>query len=129
MPPKVIVPDVVTGPPDVVRPVVPPDTSTDVTVPKGFVPQDVFVPSVVKYLPLLPVWLGAKALKAALAVVWPVPPLPRPSVPVTPVVKGKPVALVSTPADGVPRSGVTSVGDVANTATPEPVSSVNAVRS
>ena len=33
VPAKVIVPDVVTGPPEVVRPVVPPDTLTDVTVP------------------------------------------------------------------------------------------------
>ena len=48
--------------------------ATLVTVPNGFVPQDVSVPSVVRYLPLLPVWLGAKALKAALAVVCPVPP-------------------------------------------------------
>ena len=32
MPDIVIVPDAVTGPPDVVRPVVPPDTSIDVTV-------------------------------------------------------------------------------------------------
>ena len=45
------------------------DWPTDVTVPKGFVPQDVSVPSVVRYLPLLPVWLGTKALNAALAVV------------------------------------------------------------
>jgi hypothetical protein len=33
VPASVIVPDVVIGPPDVVRPVVPPETSTDVTVP------------------------------------------------------------------------------------------------
>lgn len=33
VPAKVIVPDVVTGPPDVVKPVVPPDTLTEVTVP------------------------------------------------------------------------------------------------
>lgn len=52
-------------------------------------------------------------------------PVPKPD---TPVLIGKPVALVSTAADGVPKSGVTSVGDVANTATPEPVSSVRAVR-
>ena len=55
------------------------------------------------------------------------PPLAIGNTPVTPVVKGKPVALVSTAADGVPKAGVTSVGDVANTAEPEPVSSVNAV--
>ena len=34
VPPIVIVPDVVTGPPDVVKPVVPPDTATLVTVPE-----------------------------------------------------------------------------------------------
>jgi hypothetical protein len=33
VPASVIVPEVVTGPPDVVKPVVPPDTSIDVTVP------------------------------------------------------------------------------------------------
>ena len=46
--------------------------------------------------------------------------------PDTPVEMGKPVALVRTAADGVPRAGVTSVGDVANTNAPEPVSSVTA---
>lgn len=34
VPAKVIVPEVVIGPPEVVRPVVPPDTATDVTVPE-----------------------------------------------------------------------------------------------
>ena len=48
------------------------------------------------------------------------------SVPVTPVVKGKPVADVKTKAVGVPRAGVTNVGEVANTNEPEPVSSVTA---
>ena len=43
-------------------------------------------------------------------VVTPVPPLATGSVPVTPVVSGKPVVFVSTPADGVPRLGVTSTG-------------------
>ena len=38
------------------------------------VPHEVFVPLVVRYLPELLVWLGAKALNAALAVVCPVPP-------------------------------------------------------
>ena len=50
-------------------------------------------------------------------------PVPRPD---TPVEIGRPVALVSVPLVGVPRIGVTSVGDVANTATPVPVSSVSA---
>ena len=52
-------------------------------------------------------------------------PLPRP---LTPVLIGRPVPLVSVIADGVPRSGVTSVGLVANTSAPVPVSSVKAER-
>ena len=56
----------------------------------------------------------------------PVPPLAVGSVPVTPVVKGKPVADVKTKAVGVPSAGVTKVGEVANTNEPEPVSSVTA---
>jgi len=39
-----------------------------------------------------------------------------------------PDTLVITPDAGVPRAGVTSVGLVANTAAPEPVSSVRAER-
>ena len=54
-------------------------------------------------------------------VVNPVPPFVIASVPVTPVVRGRPVALVKTTADGVPKLGVTKVGDVANTILPEPV--------
>ena len=50
-------------------------------------------------------------------------PVPRP---LTPVLIGNPVALVSVAADGVPKLGVTSVGEVANTRLPEPVSSVTA---
>jgi hypothetical protein len=44
-----------------------------------------------------------------------VPPLAIGSVPVTPVVRGKPVAFVSVTDVGVPRTGVTSVGLVENT--------------
>jgi hypothetical protein len=40
-----------------------------------------------------------------------------------------PVMFVPTKADGVPRAGVISVGLVANTAEPVPVSSVSAVNS
>ena len=50
-------------------------------------------------------------------------PVPRP---LTPVLIGNPVALVSVAADGVPRLGVTSVGLVAKTSDPLPVSSVTA---
>ena len=56
----------------------------------------------------------------------PVPPLVAGSVPVTPVLRGKPVAAVKTKADGVPKLGVTKVGEVAKTAEPLPVSSVKA---
>ena len=50
-------------------------------------------------------------------------PVPRPD---TPVLMGRPVALVKVALEGVPRAGVTNVGEVANTASPLPVSSVNA---
>ena len=46
--------------------------------------------------------------------------------PDTPVLIGKPVALVNVALDGVPKAGVTSVGLVANTNDPVPVSSVTA---
>jgi hypothetical protein len=52
-------------------------------------------------------------------------PLPRPD---TPVEIGRPVAFVKVAAEGVPKSGVTKAGDVANTADPVPVSSVKAER-
>lgn len=46
---------------------------------------------------------------------------PRPE---TPVEIGRPVALVSTAAEGVPRFGVVKTGLLANTSAPVPVSSV-----
>ncbi len=46
--------------------------------------------------------------------------------PDTPVLIGKPVALVNVAADGVPKSGVVSAGDVPNTNNPDPVSLVTA---
>jgi len=57
----------------------------------------------------------------------PVPPFVTGSVPVMPVVKGKPVALVKTPEVGVPRAGVTKVGEVLRTLFPEPVDVVTPV--
>src|SRR5882724_4522710 len=48
-------------------------------------------------------------------------PVPNPE---TPVEIGKPVAFVSVPDVGVPRTGVTNVGLVANTSAPLPVSSL-----
>jgi hypothetical protein len=44
VPPRVIVPAEVTGPPVVVRPVVPPDTSTDVTTPVATIGAHVETP-------------------------------------------------------------------------------------
>ena len=49
------------------------------------------------------------------------PPFVAASVPVTPVVNGKPVALVNVTDVGVPKIGVTSVGLVERTLLPEPV--------
>ena len=43
--------------------------------------------------------------------------------PDTPVEIGRPVQLVRVPDEGVPKAGVTRVGDVANTKAPLPVSS------
>jgi hypothetical protein len=57
----------------------------------------------------------------------PVPPLAPGKIPVTPEVRGSPVALVNTAAEGVPKFGVTKVGLVAKTNAPVPVSSVTAV--
>jgi hypothetical protein len=50
-------------------------------------------------------------------------PVPRPD---TPVAIGSPVAFVKVALVGVPRIGVTKVGEVAKTAEPDPVSSVKA---
>jgi hypothetical protein len=58
----------------IVPPVKPVPAVILVTVPNGLVAQDVLDPSVVRYLPELLVWLGAKALNDALAVICPVPP-------------------------------------------------------
>lgn len=48
----------------------------------------------------------------AVSVATPVPPFATGRIPVTPVVSGKPVQLVSVPDDGVPRTGAVKVGDV-----------------
>jgi hypothetical protein len=50
-----------------------------------------------------------------------VPPFAIGSVPVTPVVKGKPVPFVSVTEVGVPKTGVINVGLVESTLLPEPV--------
>lgn len=49
-------------------------------------------------------------LPVPVEVVTPVPPFATGSVPVTPVVSGRPVTLVITPLAGVPSAGVTSTG-------------------
>jgi len=75
------------------------------------------VPSEVKTLPDVP---GDTVFKAdvllpnktplVVKVLAPIPPFPTGNVPVTPVVRGNPVALVKTIADGVPRAGVVRIG-------------------
>ncbi len=59
----------------------------------------------------------------------PVDGVEAPTVPLMLNAVAVPVMFVPTRAVGVPNAGVTSVGEVANTATPVPVSSVNAVAS
>lgn len=54
--------------------------------------------------------LDNTTLPVPVEAVTPVPPLATGSVPVTPVVRGRPVTLVITPLVGVPSAGVTSVG-------------------
>jgi hypothetical protein len=49
------------------------------------------------------------------------------NVPVTPVDNGNPVALVSVTEVGVPKIGVTRVGDVARTTAPVPVAAAHEV--
>jgi hypothetical protein len=71
--------------------------------------------------------LESTVLPEPVEVVTPVPPLATGKVPVTPVVKGKPVALVSVPDVGVPSIGVTSVGLLERTLLPEPVEVVTPV--
>jgi hypothetical protein len=59
--------------------------------------------------------------------VTPVPPFATGKVPVTPVERGRPVVLVSTPEAGVPNAGVTKVGEVDKTTFPVPVEEVTPV--
>lgn len=60
---------------------------------------------------------GPDTVKNALLV----PPFATGRMPVTPAVSGRPVALVSTRALGVPSAGVTNVGEFASTGLPVPV--------
>ena len=72
LPPKVIVLPELAMP---VPPLAPSNTPDMSALPTSIASQPVFVPSDFKYLPLALVWDGTKALNAALAVIWPVPPL------------------------------------------------------
>jgi hypothetical protein len=76
---------------------------------------------------LLPEEAADSADLAAVAFVDPVPPLDTDKVPVTPVLKDNPVALVKVSADGVPRFGVVNTGDADRTTDPEPVEDVTPV--
>jgi hypothetical protein len=60
-------------------------------------------------------------LPVPVAVVTPVPPLATGSVPVTPVVRGNPVALVRRAKEGAPKLGEDKIGLVAKTTAPVPV--------
>lgn len=92
-PPRVIVFPVLATPVPPFAPSKTPDTS-DVLM--SIASQLVLVPSDLRYLPLADAWLGASALNAALAVVWPVPPLAVGNTPVTSVVKFTLVTPVAT---------------------------------
>ena len=87
----------------------------------------IFVPAVnVALVNVFPVLLPIRSWPLVYEV-WPVPPLATGNVPVTPVVRGRPVALVRIAADGVPRFGVTRTGDVDKTTEPVPVDVVTPV--
>jgi hypothetical protein len=95
------VPDPVTGEPPTVKNAGAVNP-TDVTVPPGFEELIVTFGHVPDTVTLVPAVIAA--------VVEPVPPLSTGSVPVTPVVNGRPVRLVATPDNGVPSAGPVNVG-------------------
>lgn len=110
--------------------------ATDVTVPVPVIVAQVGipVPAEVRTCPDVPAAVNPYAVPVpygtapAVGVAVPfVPPFATGKVPVTPVVKGRPVPLVSTTADGVPNAGVTKVGDVLRTLLPDPVDVVTPV--
>lgn len=71
--------------------------------------------------------LDSTTLPVPVEVVTPVPPFNTGKVPVTPVVIGSPVQLVSVPEVGVPNAGVVRVGLTARTTAPVPVAVVTPV--
>jgi len=74
------------------------------------------------------IWLPLSVVvpEAAIVVNAPVFAVVAPTVPLILKLAAVPVMFVPTKADGVPKAGVTKVGDVAKTAEPVPVSSVKA---
>ena len=95
------------------------------------VPRNVATPAPREVIPVPPLATGSVPVTlvvrlANVVEVVPVPPLAIGSVPVTPELKGRPVADDKTKVEGVPKLGVTKVGEVAKTAEPLPVSSVKA---
>jgi hypothetical protein len=90
------------------------------------VPKKVAIPVAKEVIPVPPFATGSVPVTFVAALtnvveVDPVPPLAIGKVPVTPVDNGRPVALVRVALVGVPRIGVTSVGEVDNTLLPDPV--------
>ena len=112
----VMTPDVVIGELPNVRPVVPPETPTLVTVPSGLTAQETSEPSVVRKRPLLPPCGGRIAFAAPAWVVAPVPPDAKASVPasvnVPEVVIGFDVSDVTErPVDPVEKPTLVTVPD------------------
>jgi hypothetical protein len=137
VPAIVSVPIVVTGPPEKVKPVEPPEALTLVTEPPEPVAEIVIEPAplvtatpepavMVALVSVLPVVLPIR-ICPSVKVVWPVPPRLTGRVPVTPVLSGRPVALVSVAKLGTPMLGVVSTGEVERTLLPEPVDDVTPV--
>ena len=152
VPASVIAPDVADAG---VSPVVPPANVVTPVVDVSNVAEDGIVGELIVPAVVFPDSVGVvrvgevprTTLPDPVEVVTPVPPLVTPSVPVTPVVSGRPVALVSVPDDGVPRAppevskveldgivvplmlvavaaprlGVVRLGEVERTTEPEPV--------
>ena len=90
------------------------------------VPNQVATPVPREVIPVPPLATGSVPVTLVAALtkvveVLPVPPFAIGKVPVTPVDRGRPVALVKVALVGVPRIGVTSVGEVDNTLFPDPV--------
>lgn len=140
------VPEVVIGEPVTVKPVGT-EAATDVTDPppvpapiavlkvaasraetvlSAFTLRNVIALGFVKVKRFEPAVVPPRLVRAAAAVVAPVPPRVSGNVPVVPASIGRPVALVKVAADGVPRFGVVRAGEVENTRLPVPVSLVTA---